>query len=282
MLPIRFDPVLPVACLILALCAPSLIAARRARRARTAVDWGRVARLTLLGCVGLIVSLFASLPLEAAASSTVRRTQGGQGFDDPLTWLGLSTTFFAVSARLVWQGALLVGPTLFAAHRLAGWRPRLGWLRVSAILLAGPVLAWAVLAVVPLTLPSTTVLALGLMVFVVVLALTWPPATPLEPWDAADPEPTRVMAAPSLLSQPIALRAPVGEAQPSTRVTRLPAAMAASLLTPTPVVDPDRTQPIAPPAATSPAPRPTVAMLRLPEAAVRRARRSRRTLADPR
>lgn len=264
MQPFLFEPVLPFLCLAAALLAPIGAALLRRVDPQAPKAWSasEIIATSLFGLAGLVACLIFGLVLEFCAAEWMMRTAHGAGLDAPLTWLGMTAALLSGASRLAWQLTLLLGPAIFAMRRLTRWRPPPMVLRIVGAAFCAPLAGWLILQAVPLTTPATTVLALALIIFAAVLTLAWPRKVPTEQPAEPIPEPT-------VLSQPIAVRAaPVDE--PITRVTRLPAALAASLKT-------LQTAPMEQP-PTLPMPLPVAAPARLSEAAVRRARRSRRTL----
>lgn len=266
--PFLFEPFLPFVCLAAAALAPlvALLLHRRAPRRAAPLSGLQVTLHGLLGLAGLVACLIFGLVLERCVAAALLRTGQGVGLADPMTWLGMVVMLLGGAARLAWQALLLGGPLVYALRVIAGRRLPAGLARLVGAACLAPLVVAAIVAVIPLTRPDTTLLALILIVFAAVLTAAWPRARPVGP---AAPPVTPVVSvplpAPTVLSAPIAVHAlaePLEEHD--TRVTRLPAALAASLKTLQ--------------AATRPMPPPSEAACRLSEAAVRRARRSRRTL----
>lgn len=229
MLPLLFDPLLPVLSLTLALLAIPIGVSIQRQRGRLARDV--TARQVCCGIglnlAGLIALLVFGLVLERANAATLMRTGHGAGLGDPMSWLGAATSLVAGAAWMVWQLGLLLGPiglTLAWLQRATprSWMLHPGMLRLGAALV-GPLVAAPLVHLLPMQRAPTVLLA-ALVLWVCITAVLFVGrarrAVPLQPAQhllKKEPSPRPVMAM-------TVVRTP--ERAESTVISLLPAALA--------------------------------------------------------
>lgn len=176
MLPLLFDPLLPLLSLTLALLAIPIGVAIQRRRGRLARDVTarQICRGVGLNVAGLTGLLLFGLILERASAATLMRTGHGAGLGDPMSWLGAATSLVAGSAWMVWQLGLLLGPiglTLAWLQRATprSWMLRPGMLRLGVVLV-GPLVAAPLVHLLPMQRAPTVLLA-ALVLWVCITAV---------------------------------------------------------------------------------------------------------------
>lgn len=265
MSPLSFDPIAPWLSLALALSAtPIALALHRRRRAEAPSQPAPTRRqiaATAISCVaGLVMVLISGLVLERCAAETLMRTSHGVGMGEPMSWLGAAAAALCGGARLAWQAVMLVGPLLFALDTLADRRPPARLIHAAVALMISPLFTALIVLTVPLDrAPTTLVAALLLWAAVLGIALmTRRPKSPTRVDPAPAPRPTIAMQV---------VRQPTPPPTDETEISLLPAALARQVNDPRPAPALPKLAPPIPP-------------LKLPPAAVRRARRLQKTLAE--
>ncbi|MEZ4463271.1 MAG: hypothetical protein R3F60_08735 [bacterium] len=216
MLPVEFSPIAPYLCLTLALLAVPLAAGLR-RLAPRARRWWLPnglsladAALTGLVCAGGLVAILLAGPvLEWASARLLLGAGAGRTLADPATWAAAGAALLVSLSLQAWRLLLLAWPIFFALGRITEARWPLPATVGLGLAASGPLLGAVVVVACPLEGTARTL---------AVAALLW--ALPALAWPA-----TRVAAAGWRRYR----RWRADGAPEQTRVSTIPAAMAASL-----------------------------------------------------